>query len=299
MATPNVMIFGPSGQVGSYAALQAHASGAKVSLAMRDPSKSIPTLDDIPAERVHADLTDPATILSAVKQTGATRAFIYVMFGSPDNMRASIEALKEAGIEFVVLLSSFTIEGEASDVSSDKIIPFVHAQVEIGLQEVFGKEAFVTVRGAFFSSNSLWYKQGILSGEVLHANPGAEWDFIAPEDVGRVCGAILVNGAQEHAVGLVGPEKMSTEEAIGHIGRVLNRQIRIVKCSEQDAIEALVAGGMAILVAQWFTDSVLHDAGAFFVAPDYTAASGNVQKYTQSEPVGFLQWLEENKSKFD
>ncbi|KAL8867668.1 MAG: hypothetical protein Q9174_005513, partial [Haloplaca sp. 1 TL-2023] len=107
MASPNVIVFGPTGAVGSNAARTASALGAKVTLAMRDTSKSIPGLSASDEKagnfsRVQADLTKPDTVSEAVRQYQATHAFIYLVFGSSDSMKATISALKSAGIQLVV-----------------------------------------------------------------------------------------------------------------------------------------------------------------------------------------------------
>jgi NAD(P)-dependent dehydrogenase (short-subunit alcohol dehydrogenase family) len=115
--SPNVLVFGPTGGVGRAAALFARNQGATVWLAMRDPSKSISQLDasDPGYQRVRADLTDPASLAAAVEKSSAKTAFVYCMFGVQDAMAASFAALKAGGITYVVLLSSYTVQGAASD----------------------------------------------------------------------------------------------------------------------------------------------------------------------------------------
>jgi NAD(P)-dependent dehydrogenase (short-subunit alcohol dehydrogenase family) len=123
---PTIIIFGPTGQTACFAARTAHSHGAKIVLAMRDPSKPIsglPTTEEQRGNytRVQADLTDPASVATAVKSSGATRAFIYFVFGTKDYMRASIEALRDNGVDFVVFLSSSSVglhTGERDDVAA-------------------------------------------------------------------------------------------------------------------------------------------------------------------------------------
>jgi hypothetical protein len=89
-----------------------------VTLAVRDTKKPIPglSLEQEKAggyKRVQADLTQPGTITEAVAQSDAKHAFIYLIFsppGAPDPNRPALEALKAAGVEFVVFLSSFSVE---------------------------------------------------------------------------------------------------------------------------------------------------------------------------------------------
>ena len=301
-ASRNVIVFGASGAVGSAAALKAHQEGAKVSLALRDPSKPIPNLNGIPTKRVQADLTNPESVKDAVQQTGAKAAFIYVVVGSPDHMLSSIVALKESGIEYVVLLSSYTInslsgKGNARTVLPSDIIPWIHAQVEISLEEVFGKNSFAAVRPAFFSSNLFMMKDGIMkpNPEVRHANPEAEFDWIATQDIGEVAGVLLAHSTTGQIVGLVGPERLSIRDALSYVGRVLGKEVKVTTVSKEEALDQLKQKGMPPPFAQWLTDNVVDTPGAFFKAPDYQEAVGNIQKFTQRNPTRFEQWFVENK----
>src|ERR1700760_1967681 len=117
MAPHKVIVFGPTGAVGSAAARTAQEQGAQVVLAMRDTTKAIRGLDAEKEkqgsfERIYADLTKPDTVGEAVNKTGAKYAFMYVAQGTSDHMKSTIQALKNAGIELVVFLSSFTVRGE-------------------------------------------------------------------------------------------------------------------------------------------------------------------------------------------
>jgi hypothetical protein len=153
------------------AAITAQQNGAKVTLAMRDPQKTIPGLSqqaerDGGFQRVQADLTKPDTITAAIKSSGATRAFFYLAFGMPDHMKSSISALKSAGVEFVVFLSSSTIQVDKKDVSPKEIIPYMHAQVELSLDAVYGEDNYVAVRPGRFATNLLRQKAAVQEGEV-------------------------------------------------------------------------------------------------------------------------------------
>jgi uncharacterized protein YbjT (DUF2867 family) len=293
----NVIVFGATGDVGSAAALQAHQEGAKVSLAVRDPKKPIPRLSGIQFDKIPADLSKPETVEAAVQQATATVAFIYVV--GDDNMRPSLQALKTGGIESVVFLSSFTVEDDPHAVPSTDYIAFHHAQVEIALEEVFGNENFVAIRPAYFSSNSLNFKNGILGGEVKLPNPHAEFDWISPTDVGRVSGSILAHGSKEHAVRLVGSEKLALKDAMGVIGDVLGRSISVTKIGAAEALEQMRDLGMPMPVANWMLNDALHNPGACFRAPGYLKALGNVHNYTGKAPDNLKQWVEENKERFE
>lgn len=298
MAPPrNAIIFGATGAIGSVAALKAHQEGAKVTLAMRDPSKPIPTLDHIPAQKVHADLTKSDTVQTAVRQSGATTAFIYAIHQMPDGMRSTLEALKESGIEAVVLLSSFTVNGDLRAIPPTDIVPYFHAKVEIALGDVFG-DRWTVVRPAYFASNALQYKDGIVQGEVRLPNPDIEFDWISPEDIGRVVGVILAHGTQERFVPLVGPNRLSLKDILGVIGRALGKEIKIIIIGNEEAVEDMQQKGLPEVAAKWFVESVTGKRSFIWDVPDHQVGVGNVQKYTHNAPVRFEQWLEENKERF-
>ncbi|KAJ5460542.1 uncharacterized protein N7458_002094 [Penicillium daleae] len=298
MSTPNnVIIFGPSGDVGSATALQAYQEGAKVTLAMRDPTKHLPSLTGIDVDRVQADLTDPETIKTAVRQSGAKCAFIYAILGTSDHMRASIEALKEAGIEMPVLLSSYSIQSNIRSLSPDDHVPWVHAQVEISLEEVYGKNGFVAVRPNHFASNILWFKAGIQAGEVRHANPEAEYDWISPDDVGRVCGSILARGLKERVVWLMGSEKMALRDAIKIVTHTFEREIKVTRITAEEALDEFQRHGTPEGTARWIVRYITEDAGYEFKTPVFEEAASNILKYTHRAPARFDQWVHENLQK--
>lgn len=297
MAPRSVIIFGATGGVGSAAALKAYQEGAKVTLAMRDPSKKIPSLSGISADRVQADLTRPETIQSAVRRSGAQSSFIYAVPGAPDDMRPTIVALKEAGVEFVVLLSSFSVHGDPHTIQETEVIPYEHARVEIALEDVFGDQ-WSAVRPAFFSSNVLEYKDEIAQGEVALPNPDIKFDWISPEDIGAVIGMILTHGVQERIVPLVGPEQLSLRDALVRIGAKLGKEIKVSVAEKERAIADMQKKGIPEPTARWLFDTFTELRDIYWDVPANEAGMANVHKYTHKPPMTFEQWLEENKDSF-
>ncbi|KAJ6031783.1 hypothetical protein N7540_002515 [Penicillium herquei] len=297
-SSQTVIVFGPTGRVGSVTALTAHEEGAQVVLAMRDPSKHIPTLEDVVAERVQADLNQPETLKAAVKQTGAKRAFIYLAHATRDGMKSSIEALKEAGIESVVFLSTFSVSEDIRTIQPTEFVPYMHAQVEISLEKVFGDNAIV-VRPGFFASNMISMKSEILSGEVRFANPDAKLDWIVPDDIGRVCGKLLVHGSDVRLIGLVGPQLLTYRDAIMTIGRILGKEVQMIRLEGEEAVQdAMKKSGLPRPVAEWFVANITGPASDISTSPDYLNALKNVQFYTGKAPIKFEQWVEEKKDLF-
>ncbi|KAH7176045.1 hypothetical protein EDB81DRAFT_632526 [Dactylonectria macrodidyma] len=316
MADITTIIFGATGGVGSATARAAHQQGAKVVLALRDPRKQIsgftPEQERAAGiERVRADFSDPETVARAVRETRAKRAFIYALLGqTPDFLRTSITALKDAGVEFVVLLSSAGVQGDIRSVPATQFVPFAHAQVEISLDEVFGPGAYVAVRPGYFASNALWWKGMVRDGEVKTIYPEATADWITPGDIGRVCGSLLVAGpeaiAMENAVELYGPELVSFKEAVQIIGSAVGKEIQVTQLDEEAGVQWYTKElGMPAPMARDLVDVFKANAersdreDGYYSGSAYSEAVANVQKYGGRRPRTFKEWVEENKHEFN
>ena len=315
MTSNKVIVFGPTGNVGSATALAAQRHGAKVFLAMRDPQKSIPDISATQEqeggfERVQADLTNPETIHAAVSQTGAKHAFIYLSFGPPQVTRLAIETLKAAGVEFVVFLSSLSVQGNPASIPPSEIIPWAHAQAEIALADVFGADGYAAVRPGAFATNLLQYKDMIAAGTVKLPSPGARCDYILPEDIGSVCGALLAKGpsaldaqkTEKNAIYLCGPRRISQGDAIEAIANAIGKHAKVEDfADEQEAVEYITKGlGLPEVGARylWKAMKELEETDAGFVNIDFEEAVANVQKYGGKAPTDIQKWIETNKAKF-
>jgi uncharacterized protein YbjT (DUF2867 family) len=301
----SVIVFGPTGGVASVAALTAREHGAKVFLAMRDTQKQIPGLSTKQEqeggfERIQADLTNPDSVAAAVKASGAKRAFTYLAHGTSDHMRATLTAMKSAGIEFVVFLSSYTIAGEAKDVAPAEVIAYLHAQVELVLDEIFGPEQYVALRPGNFITNLLRFKKGIDAGEVKIWAPDFQFDCITPGDMGRVGGTILVHGPKngQKKVYLYGPRLIPQGDAIKTIGKIIGKDVKLTMINEEEAVEQFLASGVPKPFAEYM---VQHAASASIKLADracYEIGQENVELYTGKPATKFEDWVEANKGLF-
>lgn len=298
-----VIVFGPTGNIGSVAARTAHENGAKVFLAMRDPQKPIPGLSAEKEqagnfERVQADLNDPESVAAAVQKSGARRAFIYFAFGTPDHMRSTLQALKSSGIEFVVFLSSFTVSGKLGDIQPSDIISYVHAQVEISLDEIFGEENYVAVRPGAFATETLQRKTAINAGEVKLYAPDFKFDLVTPIDMGRVSGTILTHGPRnnQRKVYVYGPKFLSQKEAVETIAKVLGKEVKISNITEQEELETRLQAGTPRPIAEYLVQTLGKADG--WHRTNYEEGVENVQLYTGKPSTGFEEWVEANKERF-
>jgi uncharacterized protein YbjT (DUF2867 family) len=301
--SPNVLVFGPTGGVGRAAALFARNQGATVWLAMRDPSKSISQLDasDPGYQRVRADLTDPASLAAAVEKSSAKTAFVYCMFGVQDAMAASFAALKAGGITYVVLLSSYTVQGAASDEKNKAgFLSKLHAQTELALRD--SGLAYAAVRPMYFSTNVLWNKDDMKAGKVGLVYPDIKLDYVTPSDIGAVCGALLADPERRQAdadcaIYMCGPELLTQRRAHEIIAEALGREIVIEELDEEAWMQKHsfmprpVLESTAGLMRKQQEDLFPRELVKEYV--------GNVKKYTGAEALKLGEWVKANKELFE
>jgi len=292
-----VIVFGATGDVGSATALEASKRGAKVWLAMRNPDKAIDGITKEQElqgdfERIQADLTDPESIKKAVRQSGAKAAFIYHAFGMND----AVQALKEAGIEYVVFLSSFSI-GPGQDlrqIPPSELIPYVHAQVEIALEDA--GMAHTALRPAYFATNGIRMNldKSVKPYKARDVAPDLRADCITPNDIGRVGGAVLVkrpSSASKEFIYLCGPQLLTSDEQWDILNKVLGQNVEVVHERPEDHRGFLISKGLpppladylissttGATVANWYPDNLLGE----WVA--------NIKKYSGYEPTTFEEF---------
>ncbi|VUC26643.1 unnamed protein product [Clonostachys rosea] len=306
----SVLVFGPTGKVGSYAARTAAEHGAKVWLAMRDTTKTITGLTEDAEKaggykRVQADLQKPETVSEAVKVSGAKRAFIYLVHGAPDHLKGTIEAMKAAGIEFVVFLSSFTIlvNKGLREISPSDYIAYVHAQVEANLEETFGVDNYVALRPGAFVTNLLAEKEGIIAGKIEMHGSIFEQDNIVPSDIGKVAGTVLASGPRngQKKVYLYGPQIRSIHDSLVEVARLLGKDLEIIELSPEEGLKKYVGGGMGESIAKYMIEvrsTKGPDKGNGERFPRYQEGASNVQLYTGKPSTSLEDWVKQNKELF-
>lgn len=301
-----VLVFGPAGAVGCAAAIEAHRRGAHVWLAMRDPDKTIKGLSayDLTSKRytkVQADLMKPDTLKEAVEKSGATSAFVYTVFESKDSMRGTFDTLKLAGIQHVVVLSSYTVNGPAEDEKNmENFIQAAHAKIEVALKE--SGLSSTAVRPGYFTSNVFWYQEGICQGRVELLYPDIEFDYISPTDIGTVCGAVLsephFRSQHQQIIPLCGPQLLTQREAMDIIGQTLGRNIKIQELNEDQFYQKQVKHGLPPPVIKTITEGMRRSNEGHNAYPDHAEVSKNVLKYAERDPTTLADWADANKAAF-
>lgn len=275
---------------------------------MRDPNKEIPGLSKEAEQaggftRVQADVTKPETVTEAIKKSGAKRAFFYLAWGTPDHMKSSIQAMKDAGIDFIVFLSSFTIHPSKvlREIPAEDVIPHMHAQVEASLDDVYGSDNYVAVRPGNFATNLLQHKDGIAKGDVRNYGSHMETDSITPESMGQVSGTILANGPKngQKKVYLYGPKLRTLREAIGEVGKVLGKDIQVTELNEDEGREKFKQHFPPPIVDYFIRVLKMHDSVPVEDRmPNYEEGVENVKLYTGRPSMSLQDWATQNKELF-
>lgn len=301
MKYDTVLVFGASGAVGSATAIEAQARGAKVWLAMRDTSKQIASLSEEQEKsgnytRIQADLFDSKSVENAVRQSGVKAVFTYCP-RIPGGMKAVAEAFKAAGVEYVVVLSSSTINGEdVRSIQPKDFIPYFHAQAEIAIHEA-GLD-MLSIRPGYFAtnpvSNDLDRSKSPVEVNVFKAHEN-NFDPIDPEDIGRVCGSVLVDRPYESpmkSVVLHGPEDMTNHAIWETIKEVTGQPIEVHHLTKEQYVE-MMKKKLPAPIAEYFADRL--DRGN---AVSRASATDNVKKYTGKDATRFADYVARHRSDF-
>ena len=304
-----VIVFGASGAVGRAAAQEAQSRGAEVILAMRDTKKPIPGLTseteiDGNFTRIQADLTNPDSIERAVAQSRATIAFTYTPHAAPEGLSTTFTAMKKGGISHVVLLSSYTIYefGDAKGaLNGTNMIATLHARAELALAET--GLVYTALRPMYFASNIKLLEdwKNIKQGRLDLAFPEAPFDYLAPEDIGTVAGAVLVapppsSGA--HLLPLCGPELLPQRKAWKLVGEGIGIDIAIHEIDEEGLRKKFSAKGWPEPLVEANVVYVVNNARDptyLYPTKRYKEASTNFEKYTGKKQTKFGEWVRRHK----
>lgn len=323
MTRPKLIVFGPTGAIASVAAVTARQLGAHVVLAMRDTSKPIPGL---PAEleegqgggfeRVRADLGDPESVAAAVTRTGATRALFYIMLGNTDGMASTVRALKDSSVEFPVLISSLAAHKRGTSsmadlaAQDDDAIARAHAAVEVSLAQVYGPEGYVALRPGFFATNSLrWLGGGALkTGRVTLDFPERLFDWIAPEDIGRVAAhvALRAGGAAEvvaeaggEGIVLMGPRLLSARDGTRLVATAAGfGEVEIDEIVDEDAAVRHMVEKQGL--PRFLAVTLARHGGEYALTEENTTAGpANILRFGDGKITSLEEWAAAHKGAFN
>lgn len=152
-----------------------------------------------------------------------------------------------------------------------------------------------------FATNLRRYRSEIQKGKVGCYPKAYAQDCITPDSMGKVGGAILVDGPKDgdHAVYLFGPEIISFTDTIDIIAKVLGKPIEKVTIDREEAVQQQINAGVPPPLAERLIQ-YCDDAAGFDTAKHlFGRGVENVQRYTGQPSLGFEEWVSENKDLFE
>jgi uncharacterized protein YbjT (DUF2867 family) len=233
---------------------------------------------------VQLDITDPWNAGPALKDV--TAMFLYPTLGpAPD---AFLRATREAGVEYVVLLSS----PDVYEGPPENPIRLAHVNVERSL-DGSGLPHTVLYPGWLASDARRDWGASIRgSGRVAMAQPDAQFTPIHEDDVAEVAAELLVHrGYPGRMLSLTGPESLRQRDIVAVLAEVLGRPLPIDELSREDALRRREPW-MPERVLEYLLDNAASAVGR--PAP----VNNTVERFTGHPARPFRQWALEHRAEF-
>jgi uncharacterized protein YbjT (DUF2867 family) len=266
-----ILVTGATGNAGGAVVRALATAGAEVRALVRDADH--PALPGS-AEAVVGDLNAPESLVPHLG--GVTAAFLLSGY---DGLEETLENLRRAGVERVVLLSSSAAPGgDLTNAVARYHILSERAVRESGLGWTF-------LQPNTFMTNTFQWLPQLRSGDVIRA-PFADVRVatIDPEDIGAVAAAALTSDAHEcQAYRLSGPESLLPADRVAILAKVLGRELRFEGQSNEDARAEMSEAMPLEYVDAFFRFFVDGDIDESEVLP-------TVEEVTGRPPRRFEQW---------
>jgi uncharacterized protein YbjT (DUF2867 family) len=235
--SPTILVTGPTGKAGRRLIPLLWRRGATVRAASRSPVAAHAGI-----EPVRFDWTDESTYETTRKSVDA----MYLVAGSipgpehADHVRALLDGAARAGVERVVLLSTYGV-GQAPPENPLR-------RIELAV-EASGVPYTILRPGAFMQNFSEWHPHNVAEGirerdEIDHPGGDGLVSYVSSEDIAAVAAAALTeDGHNGKAYAPLGPEPLTLTQVAELISWVVGRQIRYVETDHAPMRDALLAAG--------------------------------------------------------
>lgn len=273
------LVTGATGNIGSAVVRALLEHGADVRALVRDGTSDTAAAG---ALLVPGDLDNPQSMRMALQ--GATGAFFLPGYAEMPGLYA---VAKEAGVQHVVQLSGRSAaSGDLTNAISAYMIRSEDAATRSGLD-------WTIVRPSAFHTNTFRWLPQLQAGDVV-TSPFADVRVanIDPTDIGRVVAvALLGAGHNGQVYELSGPESLLPADRVRMLGEVLDRDLRFVPQSNDDARAEMLANMPAEYVDAFFN---------FYVdgALDESPVLSTVHELTRRDPRTFRAWATDHADAF-
>jgi uncharacterized protein YbjT (DUF2867 family) len=237
--TTTILVTGPTGKVGRRLIPLLARRGVAVRSASRTPTAAHAGID-----RVRFDWTDESTYETARKGVHA----MYLVPGPipqpkhADYIRALLDGATGAGLERVVLLSSFGV-GQAPPENPLRLIELAVESAGV---------SYTILRPVAFMQNfseGLRWRESFAEGirerdEIIGPGGNGIVSYVSTDDIAAVAAiALTEDGHSGKAYAPLGPEPLTLAQVAEHISRAAGRRIRYVETDRTPIRDALLAAG--------------------------------------------------------
>jgi uncharacterized protein YbjT (DUF2867 family) len=273
-----ILVTGATGNVGRLVVDHLLAAGAPVRALTTNPKKAaLPAGVEVCEGYIGRPVTLPAALAGVEKMYLAPH---------PRTVREVVRLAKEAGVRYIVDLSSSTADEEqAGDPSRWYYYAIERAVEESGLP-------WTHLRPGEFMTNTLeWAEQIRTTGVVRAPHARAATAMIDLDDIAAVAArALLEEGHAGKRYELTGPEAIRRADLARQIGEAIGREIRFEEQTREEALEALSQTGDEW--AAWYVDGLAQ----LVDHPQRTAPT--VEQITGRPATTFAQWAVRHAAAF-
>ena len=219
------VVFGARGNVGRHVAAGLQAAGEQVRVTSRNPATAgFPSRLQVAV----ADLEAPGTLPAAL--AGAENAFLYA---KPAGIQGFVAAAQAAGVRHVVLLSSAAVVNADAERNP---IARQHRAVELAIERSGIDWTFIRP-GMFAANTRWWWAEPIRRASAVRIPyPDAQTAPVHEKDIAALAVTALTEPGHGHqAYAVYGPESLTLQRQVRHIGDAVGREIRLEVTSREQA----------------------------------------------------------------
>ncbi|MEU4563068.1 NAD(P)H-binding protein [Actinoplanes sp. NPDC023936] len=271
-----ILVTGATGTVGGH--IVRKLRGHEVVALVRDPSAAMPA----GVTAIAGNLTDRDDVNRALE--GVDRAFLIL---ADDSGAVFAEAAAEAGLQLVVMLSSFTVDTPLRSGAAN-VVAAHHRAGEQALTEAGVPSAFLRAGG--FDYNIVPWVAAARDDVVRLPYPDMRSPFVDPADIAASAVALLSAAEpMPGAYSITGPEAGSLREQVAEINRAFGRSYVVQELGEKET-------GIGFL--DEMPDPVRTSFLEVFEGAGQVTPSDDVLRLTGTPARPFSAWLDENRGAF-
>lgn len=279
------VVTGASGNVGNQIVAQLVAAGHPVRAYVRDPSKLAQWAQRI--EVVAGDYDTPDAFAGALE--GHVEGVFLMNIGSADAFRELVARIASKRVPRVVFLSTSMVQN-----GPDTLLGRLHGEKEDIIRAAGLDGRFLRPTG-FMSNAYLWLPSIRANGVVPNPMGDGRAAPIAPEDIAAVAVRALTDASLEESVlTLTGGETISVPEQAALLAQALDRPLRCVDVTLDQALENLTRAGVPQPIAASVVKAYEQvKAGIAATTVD------TVERVLGRKPMRFEQWLKTHAERFE